>query len=371
MHIAIDSNVFTTQKYGGVSRYLVNLSKELTHMGHHVEIHGCFHINRHLKDSSAHLTRMRYIDHFPRNTRRLSHYAGDLLTNYQLARHRPSLIHESYCHNRRVGSVSLPRVCTVHDMIYELYPEIWGRMDRTPEYRKSTVNRCQAIICVSESTKRDLLRILDLDPAKVHVIHHGFEHSSEKLELDQNEAIHLQNVTASPFLLYVGSRNPYKNFGGFLKGFAKTSFANDLDVVAFGGGSLSPAEHQNIAQLGFKPGQIRQITGSDALLQALYQKAEAFVYPSLYEGFGFPPLEAMVQGCPVISSNTSSMPEVIGDAAEFFDPTQTDSITVAIESVITSETRRTELVESGKKRVLCFPWSKCAKSHEAIYQSLC
>jgi glycosyltransferase involved in cell wall biosynthesis len=370
MRIAIDSNVFTMQKYGGVSRYLVRLSEELIRLGNEVEIHGWLHTNRHLEDSASSLTRMRYIGHFPRHTRRIAHHAGDLLAGGHLARHRPDLIHESFCHKRRVGPIGIPRVCTVHDMIHELYPQFWGPMDRTPEYRKATIARCQAVICVSESTKRDLLRLVDLDPCKVHVIHHGFEGNTSRQELGPDEERLLHSSVTRPFLLYVGARHSYKNFVGLLHGLAQAGMSKDIGIIAFGGGPLKPVEVEEISKLGFKAGSVRQISGSDALLAALYRKAEAFVYPSIYEGFGFPPLEAMAEGCPVISSNVSSMPEVIGDAAEFFDPAEIETMAAALDAVIQSETRRNELRELGFQRIQCYPWSECAAKTEAIYRGI-
>ena len=125
-----------------------------------------------------------------------------------------------------------------------------------------------------------------------------------------------------------------------------------------------------IAQLNLPTDRIIQIGGSDALLRSLLRKAAAFVYPSIYEGFGFPPLEAMAEGCPVISSRTSSMPEVIGDAAEFFDPNDIDSIAAAIAAVVGSPIRQTELREKGKRRLACFSWAKCARETAEVYQGL-
>lgn len=370
MRIAIDSNIFTMQRYGGVSRYLVRLSEELTRLGNEVEVHGWLHTNRHLRDSPAQLTRMRYIENFPRFTRRLAHYAGNVFADRNLARRTPDLIHESFCHSRRIGPATIPRVCTVHDMIHELYPQFWGTVDRTPQYRNSTIQRCQAVICVSESTKRDLLRLVEIDPAKVHVVHHGFEHIEASSPLAPEDERTVASATTKPYLLYVGARYGYKNFAGFLQGLARSGLSRDLAVIAFGGGPLTSTEDQHIAALGFPPGQIRQFSGSDALLRSLYRNAEAFVYPSLYEGFGFPPLEAMAEGCPVISSHTSSMPEVIGDAAEFFDPKDPVSIATALSAVVFMPSRRSDLVIAGRSRLAQFSWDKCAQQTREVYQSV-
>jgi glycosyltransferase involved in cell wall biosynthesis len=370
MRIAIDSNIFTMQKFGGVTRYLVRLSEELVRMGNEVEVHGWLHTNRHLRDSVADLTRMRYIERFPRYTRRLAHHAGDWLACGSINRQGPDMIHESFCHSRRVGPPGVPRVCTVHDMIHELYPEYWGAMDRTPEYRKATIERCRAVICVSMSTRRDLLRLLDLDPSKVHVIHHGFEPFGNTSDLTPIETERLATATKKPFLLYVGARNSYKNFTGLLQAVAESNLNREVGIIAFGGGPLGYPEQELISSLGFKHDEVRQLSGSDSLLSALFREAQAFVYPSLYEGFGFPPLEAMAEGCPVVSSHSSSMPEIIGTAAEFFDPNDPISIASAIRTVLTDAKRRAELIDLGKQRLPHFSWHDCARKTLEVYQSV-
>jgi glycosyltransferase involved in cell wall biosynthesis len=109
---------------------------------------------------------------------------------------------------------------------------------------------------------------------------------------------------------------------------------------------------------------------SDASLAALYIGATAFVYPSLYEGFGIPVLEAMTLGCPVLCSDSSSLPEVAGDAAEYFDPARTDSLRAALESVVGSATRRAELASRGRARAALFSWERCARETLAVYRSV-
>jgi glycosyltransferase involved in cell wall biosynthesis len=370
MRIAYDSNIFTMQKYGGVSRYMVRLGEELCALGNEVEVFGLLHKNRYIADSVSLKTRMRYINEFPTRTRRLTHHVGDLVATRQLMKWRPDIIHESFCHNRSIGSSMTPRVCTIHDLIYYKFPEFRGKLNRIPEYQQKTIDRSDAVICVSESTKCDLLEFLHVDPRKIHVVHHGFEHAIGDFTLVPDEERILEDLCSVPYLLYVGGRGGYKNFQGMLDALAASTFARALRVIAFGGPPLKPCEIARIAQLGFKADAVRQSCGSDAMLRALYRRAEAFVYPSIYEGFGFPPLEAMAEGCPVISSNASSMPEVIGDAAEFFDPQSTESMTSALETVIQSEARRNELRQLGVQRIQCFPWSDCAVKTEQIYRSL-
>ncbi len=145
---------------------------------------------------------------------------------------------------------------------------------------------------------------------------------------------------------------------------------HDFDIVAFGGGKFTPDELKNIQTLGVNHQKVRHVGGDDHLLGQYYQYASAFIYPSLYEGFGIPPLEAMAHGCPVISSHTSSMPEVIGQAAEFFDPRQTESMCLAIENVVYSETRSSALRQLGAGRLNAFSWKKCTEKTLAVYRSV-
>ncbi len=370
MRIAFDSNVFTTQKYGGVSRYLVRLGEALVQEGHSVRVFGWLHTNRHLTDSETPLTEMRYVPRFRSFTRRISHYLGDFRAASEMRRWKPDLIHESFCHARKVGPGTVARVCTIHDLIHELFPQYWGRMDRTPEYRRKTLERCAAVICVSESTRKDLLRLVEVDPAKVHVVHHGFDHISTAGVLSPAEELELAEVGHSQYLLYVGARHSYKNFQGFLRGLSQSSVRQEFRVVAFGGGAWTRVESDLINQLGFSAGEVVQVGGSDVLLDKLFLGATAFVYPSIYEGFGFPPLEAMARGCPVIASNSSSMPEVIGNAAEFFDPSDIHAIGDALEAVLASSERREELIKSGHERLQAFSWGKCASETMKVYQSV-
>jgi glycosyltransferase involved in cell wall biosynthesis len=138
--------------------------------------------------------------------------------------------------------------------------------------------------------------------------------------------------------------------------------------VAFGGGHFSAEEIKLIDETGLG-NSVKQVSGNDERLASFYQNAAAFVYPSFYEGFGLPPLEAMAQQCPVISSNTSSMPEVIGDAGEFFDPHSKMEMRSAIERVIFSSAKRALLVERGKTRLAEFSWAKCAAQTGHVYSA--
>ena len=144
----------------------------------------------------------------------------------------------------------------------------------------------------------------------------------------------------------------------------------NFNLICFGGGEFTKAELTLFKELGLKENQIRQCSGDDQLLARLYTSASVFVYPSLYEGFGIPPLEAMSYKCPVVCSDSSSIPEVVGDAGEFFDPYSIESISLAIERVVESNILSNDLIRKGNDRLKLFSWDKCANETLKVYKSL-
>lgn len=247
-------------------------------------------------------------------------------------------------------------------MIHELYSSYFSQKDQTSLLKKEAVERADTVICISKSTKNDLLKTLKIPENKITVVHLGFDKLSLKEETESDQQF-------KPYLLYVGNRHGYKNFNGLIKAYASSSkLKNDFDIVAFGGRQFNPREIELFSKHGLNSNQVRHLNGDDTHLGKLYRMARAFVYPSIYEGFGLPPLEAMANLCPVISSNTSSMPEVIGEAGRFFDPLDVEQIREAIESTVYSDKAINDLIQAGTKRLEHFSWKKCCEQTLAIYQ---
>ena len=190
---------------------------------------------------------------------------------------------------------------------------------------------------------------------------------SEEAFAEQSE----QKIFDFSYILYVGDRYGYKNFARFLQAYGNSQILKkDFKVVCFGGYPMLPEELKEAEKIGILPNSLLYFSGDDSLLTKLYQGAAVFVYPSLYEGFGIPPLEAMSLGCPVVCSNTSSIPEVVGEAAEFFDPNNVQNITNALETVLYSNERTKKLSILGKERAKLFSWQKCAEQTKKVYLSL-
>lgn len=365
MRIAFDNQVFGWQSHGGISRYFVKLAQELLAQNQDVRVFAPLYINNYLSELPNNSIYGYKLRRYPPKFAHFSIQTSRLISQFAMNHWKPNVVHETYYAKRPSGPSNCPAVITVYDMIHELFNNQFSPDDNVSQLKKISVNRANHIICISQSTRNDLIRLFNIPPEKITVIHLGFERFSD-LPNPQRTLLKTR-----PYLLYVGSRYGYKNFSNLLSAFAASSrLRTDFDLIAFGGGKFTSLENSFIQKLGFVPDQVKQVSGSDGVLGELYDQAAAFVYPSMYEGFGLPPLEAMAYKCPVISSNTSSMPEVIGSAAEFFDPYSVDDISRAIESVVYSDERSTTLIDLGVKRLRKFSWAKCATKTLEVYKML-
>ena len=362
MRIVYDHQIFTTQEYGGVSRYFFELADNIAKVQEaDVRIVSPLYVNSYLKSASLPLqitgTKVPAI----RRTGRLYRALNRALAR-PLARHyHPDLVHETYYSSLAMAPKGCKVVLTVFDMIHERFGDYFAPHDITSKDKAAAVKRADHVICISEHTRQDLMSILGVPPEKMSVIHLGFSLSKTAPQLVQGNS--------RPFLLHVGGRGGYKNFEGLLKAYAATSgLQQNYDLIAFGGGPFTTHESELIRLLGIPAEKIRYMTGDDAVLGGLYRRAAVFVYPSLYEGFGIPPLEAMSFDCPVVCSNASSIPEVVGDAAILVDPALPELMGRAIEAALFDSLTRLSLIERGRERLKRFSWEVCARQTMDVYR---
>lgn len=365
MKVIYDSQVFAQQEFGGISRYIYALALHLSRVpGVEAEIVAPIHINEYLKAADGSIVTGCYVRRLPKTARVIKALSAGLCGPVARFK-RPDLVHETYYAERPICRSKVPHVVTVHDMIEELFPASFSSGYPVAQLKKLAVQRADHIFCNSENTRRDLIAMHPQCADRVTVTHLGYD------DLPHTGLQALELIGAAPFILHVGGRHGYKNFDGLLRAFASSPWLNEnFRLVCFGAGAFSASERSLIAGLGLSPSQVIQLGGGDDRLAALYKGATAFVYPSKYEGFGIPPLEAMSTDCPVICSKTSSIPEVVGDAGEYFDPDESQSIRSAIERVLQSPSRRAELVSLGRDRCKHFSWERCAQETLAVYRRL-
>jgi glycosyltransferase involved in cell wall biosynthesis len=262
----------------------------------------------------------------------------------------------------------MPVVLTVFDMIFELFPQQYAgrRAQEITQKKMAVVNRADHIISISHSTRRDLCRLYGIDPKRVSVVP-----LANSLTLDKESLMEtVAGTLPERYILFVGIRDGYKNFLFFLSSMIDIFRRDQSLMILCTGPAFTETERQQIKSLGLESRVRWMKVVSDAVLATLYRHATAFVFPSLYEGFGLPLLEAMSCGCPVVASNTSSFPEVAGDAAVLFDPASKESISTAVERVLGSSELRSEMREKGIARQRKFSWEKTAEETLKVYHSM-
>jgi len=261
-------------------------------------------------------------------------------------------------------------VLTVHDLAFKRFPETAPHATRQwLERMDEVVPRAARIIAVSEATKRDLAELYPVDPERVAVVPHGIDTDAFRRAGDQEvSAVRRRHRIDGPFLLYLGGIEPRKNLPRLLEAFGRLDADVRPTLVLAGGWVAWNPEGIDAARaaLAELPEEARRrvvMTGyvSDRDKVALLSGAEALVYPSLYEGFGLPVLEAMAVGTPVLTSNVSGLPEVAGDAALLVPPHDVDAIAAGMERLLRAGELRERLAAAGAERVGRFRWEDAAR----------
>ncbi len=367
MKILFDHQMFSQQQYGGISRYFYEIANRIAALpGNDVEIFSPLYVNEYFRNDCSVRPRGIKIPPFPGSSyilRPIDFFLTRLLVK---PRHDLDIFHETYYSLTDYCPVSAKRVITVFDMIHEKFKEYFPDATKVQKNKAHSVHRADHVICISENTKRDLIELFSVPEKRISVVYLGCSLASTSRK-------NTGELTSypMPYILYVGSRRGYKNFERLLRAYAGSFFLkSNFAVVCFGGGAFSASELALMRSLGISKGNIRHLSGADEMLAGLYSSAAAFVYPSLYEGFGIPPLEAMSLGCPVVCANTSSIPEVVGDAAELFNPSDEAEIRAAIERVVSTSEYAAMLVEKGRRRAGLFSWEKCAKNTLSVYRKV-
>lgn len=356
--ISLDGQIFCTQKYGGISSYFLNMAKFLPVYDCEITINAPFHQNEELFNSDFQKTSNIYIN--------MTQPPLTLLRLARLSTRWPNFTksdihHESYYSYHRYSPKGRPVVVTIHDMIPELFNQS-PENDKTVQRKRASIERADAIICVSKNTFEDLHSFYPWAAKKSMVIYHGCN-----MPITDNQPHY---KVKNPYFLYVGGRSSYKNFDILLNEFSKSYHLSKTFRLICVGTPFSQNEQKLIVELGLDQ-SVFSIQADGKQLQRLYEGATALVYPSSYEGFGLPPLEAMALGCPVICCDVSSLPEVCGAAAFYVSPGDNGAICAQMELLanLNAEQRQT-VSEIGKLQSQKFTWDRCAKITADLYRSL-
>lgn len=346
-----DFQVFSDQKNGGISRYFHEIISRVAktcrvdlfegiHNNDNTLINEQDHFNRYYRGDYEGFTECRNI----LNSSLLHSFAN----NQKYKVYHPTYYRDYFLDNFKAC------IITVHDMIHELF----NLDQKTILEKKYMISKADGIIAVSEHTKRDLIDIYNIDEKKIKVIYHA-----NSLSI----SVTAPRMIKEPYILYVGQRGGYKNAKVLIQAFAGCHHRNDLKIVFFSTEGFSDQEKQIFEELNLE-NHVEHISGSDAVLANLYHYAEIFVYPSLYEGFGIPVLEAMHYGTPVILSRSSSLPEVGGDAALYFTADSSEELAECMDKLLDDKEKRMKLGTAGQLREKTFSWNKSAEEHMEYYR---
>jgi len=358
--IVFDYQIFYQQKYGGISNYFSCLALELNKLDAKIKIISPIHKNENIEILPKELVignKLFYPYKLNKYVDKLNH----LLSSKILEKEKPEIIHKTYFSNKEITSKA-KKIITYYDLTHELFSH--NKDQNFIKLKKQNAFDADHIICPSNKVKKDIIDFHNLDPKKISVTY--FSSNFEKI----NQLVVPSKKKFSNYLLFVGSRSGYKNFARFIKAFSiSKNLTKDFKILVFGGENKKIEGLHLLKKYNLNENLIKFIEGTNNELSEIYKHVSALIYPSMYEGFGIPIIEAMRNGCPVICSNGGALKEVGGDSLFYFEPTNVEDICNTIEKVVYSDLLIKKLVEYGLRRCDLFSWSKCAKETFEIYKN--
>lgn len=364
MTIRYDYQIFCEQPYGGISRYFYELIQRLQQKpGVHIQLDILSADNIFLEQLRGKTAWNEVHFKGKKDLNRLLSNAYDSFAS----RMQPfDIFHPTYYNKSSLSrSAGKPMVITIHDMIDERFHKEKKEFEHILSVRARHIQQASKIIAVSQNTRKDLIELCGVPSEKIETIYHGnsFEKNINRYSLSR--------LIQTDYILYTGKRFAYKNFNRFVESMVPVlKERSSLQLVCAGGGPFKGSEMNMLKQWGIQQQVVYQPIPTDEVLAALYNHAIALVYPSLYEGFGLPIIEAFACSCPVITSVGSSTGEIAGDAAVLIDPNNSNDITEKIWEVMNNSTLQTEMIQKGLVRATHFNWDKTAQLTFELYQSL-
>ncbi|WP_440911619.1 glycosyltransferase family 4 protein [Candidatus Pelagibacter sp.] len=363
MKIFFDHEIFYQQKYGGITSYFSNLGKQLTLKGVDIKficpIHKSFNLNKIPKNK---ITGIRLS--YPGFLNSMISNINNHLSKRIYDKLNPSIIHRTYFSEKKFSN-KFKNIITFYDIAHELKKTKEIKNEKFKLIKENNVKNADHILCISKTVKKDLIEYFNVNENKISVSYLSSDY--EKIsDTELKKKKKLQN-----YLLYVGNRSGYKNFKNFISAFAHSNkLKKDFKLLIFGGENKKICGNDVISENKLSHESVKFVSGTNEYLKYLYKNVRAFIYPSCYEGFGIPIIEAMRSGCPLVSSNGGALREVAGDGINFFNPNDCEDITDKIEKLVYSEENISKSVKYGLDRCDYFSWSKCADKTIEAYKKI-
>lgn len=353
MKVLIDPQIFNHQVRGGISRYVYELINGLSyHKQINVACPLIYSKNIFIQERKKYLRILNFLfDLFSIKTK----YWNRIFTILYLKLCKVDIFIPSFYETYYLKHLNRSKlVVTIHDMIHEKFPNYIEYSEKVISNKKQLIERADAIIAVSENTKNDIIELFpSINHSKIKVIYSGNSIS----EIYFSDIIR-NRVIKNNYFVYVGLRKSYKNFSWMLQSLSSTLLNQDIQLICIGGGEFSIDEKIEIKELGVEE-LIIQMNATDLELINLYHYSIALIMPSLYEGFGFPIIEAMSVGCPVILNRNSCFPEIAGEAGCYYEVGNVDKFLLVVNKVISDVDYRSGQIMRGKDIVKKFSWERC------------
>ena len=362
MKIAYNNSIFFTQKYGGISRYFCSIINELIKNEKQVKVFSPIFKNNYLLDLPKKFRKGLYLPRYP--IPKLLKNFIDYVCYTQINNSNYDIVHDTYYSENILNYKNKKKVITDYDLIHEKFHKLYKK--KNFELKEKIIQNSDAIICISENTKKDLLEYYKVNEKKIYVSYLGYDHIFNNSSSQNFDKF----VIPNNFILFVGSRLKYKNFELFLKSYCNNKKVNkDFDIVCFGGGNFSKEEIKRFDELKIKD-RIYYFEGKDNFLSYLYMKAKLFIFPSQYEGFGIPLLEAMSIGCPVLASDIDVFSEICKSGVNYFKNNDFNDLSEKLSYLLYSDSQLFSKKELALNISKEYSWKKCSEETYNIYSKL-
>jgi glycosyltransferase involved in cell wall biosynthesis len=376
MHVTIDPIIYQVRATGGVSRIFDEILPRMCQIDPNLFIHVRWDVLQgDLKQPLPQHTRISNERYIPLQTpmyrpyrlwKRLTTLANKLQLYLEARSKRTHIWHSTYFTlppSHWQGNV----VVSVYDMNYELLENYAKHeFEDTRRAKQQAVMNAHLVLCISETVRQDVIQYYGLHPDKVHVT--PLAYNTETFGLLEKSFFDHADSFPSRFILYVGGRGPHKNFDGFLKAYSGWNASQEVKLLVVGS-PLNEYEQRLVQDLKIADKLEIMSNVDDVLLCKLYNKALAFIYPSHYEGFGIPLLEAMACGCPIVASHIPTSMEVAGDIPFYFELNDVNSFLLALNNAIQAKGEQS-IIDAGLKQIRQFNWERTAQLTLEAYKKL-